>query len=553
MKKRTWGISACLCLALSASCLGGCGQKTVDSNVKAELSAKPDSQDSGEMSEQAEESSSSAESESSKEAGANFFPIKIVDERKSEWGETSYLLEGRAQKLYFLDTDSEHTALKKVFERYNKEEQEELERFFDANVLDARAAFQENPDFMRVGWEYHSDVDVTRADERVFSFKTRYEEYIGGPHGYYSTVGHNYDTASGRELSLRDVAADYDGIYEYVCAYLEACNEENWLYEDYREIVKKLFYEENEENGVLSWYFTDNGITVHFDHYVLSYYASGSVDVEVPYSETGLFLPEYVLDKSSWVIPMSEYVEMSADVDGDGEKEAVSYSIDRSVYETGGFITVTCSGLSLSTGAVDTEDYYVNGGYSSEGYLLHTSEGKTFLYLEHLSDNDSRYLTIFDLSDGVPRYVGGSDGGFYEYPVMTPDAFILFERFDVLGTYRAYQICHVGADGIPESEETVYRLAYSSADAEQYRVTLTSVRELEVTMLEQNGTEGAKETLVSGTVYTLIATDGASYVDAELDNGQRCRLHLEKSDKGWGWSVNGVDEDECFEFVPYAG
>lgn len=556
MKKRAWGISAGLCLALSVSCLSGCAQKTVESGAETRNEAGQDVESETQTSEERSEQTEETQKQTEADFKADFFPIRIADEVRQEWGERSCLLEGRAQKLYFLDTDSEHTALKKVFERYNKEEQEELDWFFHQNLSDAQAYFQERSDDAYDGWMYHSDVEVTRADERVFSFKTQYEEYTGGAHGFYSTVGHNYDTASGRTLSLRDIAADYDGIYEYVCTYLESCNEDGWLYEGYEEVVKSLFYEEqkdNPENGVLSWYFTDDGITVHFDHYVLSYYAAGSIDVEVPYRESGLFLPEYILEKSSWVIPMSEYVEVSADVDGNGEKEAISYSIDRSMYEGYGPITVTCAGLSLSTEAVNTEDYYVNGGYDSNGYLIHTAGGKTFLYLEHLVEDDARYLTIFDLSDGVPRYVGGSDGGFYEYPVMTPEAFILFERFDVLGTYRAYQICHVGADGIPESEETAYRLAYSSANPEEYRVTLTSVRELDVTMLEENGNEGAEETLVSGTVYTIIATDGASYADAELDDGRRCRMYLEKSDKGWGWSVNGVDEDECFEFVPYAG
>ena len=45
-------------------------------------------------------------------------------------------------------------------------------------------------------------------------------------------------------------------------------------------------------------------------------------------------------------------------------------------------------------------------GYTSEGYLIHTEAGKTYLYLQHQSDNDSHYINIFDLTTKTPVYTG---------------------------------------------------------------------------------------------------------------------------------------------------
>ena len=49
----------------------------------------------------------------------------------------------------------------------------------------------------------------------------------------------------------------------------------------------------------------------------------------------------------------------------------------------------------------DASDAYgAYGAYSSEGYVLHTSDGRTYLYLQHLDDNDYRYVNVFRLDQG---------------------------------------------------------------------------------------------------------------------------------------------------------
>lgn len=72
-------------------------------------------------------------------------------------------------------------------------------------------------------------------------------------------------------------------------------------------------------------------------------------------------------------------------------------------------ITVTCDGQTFDTTEVDkdaSDAYGAYGAYSSEGYVLHTSDGRTYLYLQHLDDNDYRYVNVFRLDQGRPSYVG---------------------------------------------------------------------------------------------------------------------------------------------------
>ena len=88
--------------------------------------------------------------------------------------------------------------------------------------------------------------------------------------------------------------------------------------------------------------------------------------------------------------------------------------------------------------------------------------------------------------------------------------------------------------------------------AKEDEAALVSTRELPVTMMEADGSE-KEERLPAGTKYYVRATDLENFVDMELSDGRRCRLAVKKSDKGWGFEIDGVYEEDCFEFIPYAG
>lgn len=559
MRKQILAAGLLTGLVLMAVLLGGCGKKGDEQTTTAVAAAqetskagKEDGTDGEKEEKGAEEAEKSDEKADAKEEQSDgFFPIIVRSKFDGQMEDYFYYIYGNMPKLYLLDEDEKHPALRKVLERYNKETEAKFEAFLSQNQKDALDVLHEDPDYIKNmgGFSYDGTVSITRIDEKVLSIRTNYESYMGGAHGDYEEICHNYDTASGRELALKDVVKDYNGLYNEICNYLDNCEYKDELWEDYKDTVKQML-EGTGEYGSLQWAFGIDGFNIHFDHYLLGPYVLGTVDV--PLSDE-LLLEEYRADKKSWVLPVQEGGIIMADVNNDGKKEEVSYTVDRSEYEDGGAITVTCDGTSFSTEKVKEQNYYAAGGYSSEGYLIHTKSGKTWLYLENSSDNDFQYMTVFDLSDGIPRFVNAKGCSWYGSPIVTPDAFMIFTRFDVLGSYIAYQICHVEADGMPMSEDKEYKLDYSSQDTEEYRVTLTSTRELEVVMLDENGEPGAKEKLPSGTIFTILATDGESYVRTELDDGRQCRIYVEKQSDAWGWTVNGLDESECFEFVPYAG
>ena len=245
---------------------------------------------------------------------------------------------------------------------------------------------------------------------------------------------------------------------------------------------------------------------------------------------------------------LPEYGTVEADVNGDGKKEAVSYEVERDEYGTGGAITVTCGAVSFSTASLIDQDYGASGGYSSEGYVIHTEDGKTYLYLQHQSDNDSHYINVFDLTTGTSAYVGFTESSWSGSPITDPDSFLLWNRLDVLGTYSAYKEYHVGADGMPETDDTLFRLGTMS---HENPITLVSTRDLDVTVLE-SGSE-KQETMPAGTSFVITATDGESFVETKLKDGRTCRIPVTKDADGWEWKIHGVSENDCFEQLYYAG
>ena len=136
-------------------------------------------------------------------------------------------------------------------------------------------------------------------------------------------------------------------------------------------------------------------------------------------------------------------------------------------------------------------------------------------------------------------------------PIQTPDAFYLTRRIDALGTYSAYRKFHVGADGMPEADGNVYT-KIRTADSHEDEMPLVSTRALPVTLFGADGSE-TEATMPVGTKFYVRATDEETFVDMELEDGRKCRIAVRQSGDGWGFLIDGVSEEECFEFVPYAG
>lgn len=228
------------------------------------------------------------------------------EEKKNDAGEV--LVTISVQKATI--EDSGYDALQKVLDQQSADTYELAQEAWGD-----MQAFLEDSDWETTGSLYaiEDTISMKRGDDRIFSYVTTDYSYLGGAHPNVVYNSYNYDTKTGKRLTLRDVTEDYDSLYAQVLDTLRAFQEEHdMFFEDYEDTVKGMFYgfsaEEDLEDSDMTaadreetpdtagtasdidniqWYLTDNELVVIFNRYDIAGYAFGPTAVKIPF-ETGL-------------------------------------------------------------------------------------------------------------------------------------------------------------------------------------------------------------------------------------------------------------------------
>lgn len=228
------------------------------------------------------------------------------EEKKNDAGEV--LVTISVQKATI--EDSGYDALQKVLDQQSADTYELAQEAWGD-----MQAFLEDSDWETTGSLYaiEDTISMKRGDDRIFSYVTTDYSYLGGAHPNVVYNSYNYDTKTGKRLTLRDVTEDYDSLYAQVLDTLRAFQEEHdMFFEDYEDTVKGMFYgfsaEEDLEDSSMTdadreeisdtagtasdidniqWYLTDNELVVIFNRYDIAGYAFGPTAVKIPF-ETGL-------------------------------------------------------------------------------------------------------------------------------------------------------------------------------------------------------------------------------------------------------------------------
>ena len=131
-----------------------------------------------------------------------------------------------------------------------------------------------------------------RTDEAVISFLINSYSYTGGAHPNSVQAGLNFDTKTGRRLTLADIAIDEnaarDKITEYILAEVRKreAEEEGMFFEDYEENIGDILSED-------TWYLAENGMHIIGNEYIISPHAAGILDFVIPYEKADFLKEEY--------------------------------------------------------------------------------------------------------------------------------------------------------------------------------------------------------------------------------------------------------------------
>ena len=567
MKKRSYYV---ILFGLTALLLSSCGKNATggaessEAGTEAAGEEKNTGTEGSEETMQEEKDAAGGESEDGTASGGKagsvtgsaVIPLLVDYDYESVYSDSTYkqLISTEIPKVIVLD--DQHEALQKTLDTWNQE-------IYDDQMAEYTEA---KNDWMEI-WEnagedtYAQDLTVEgsinffRTDEKLISLY--YNEYLwlGGAHP--STFGRtlNADPLTGKILTLRDIAADYDSLYERAAEKLAEINEESGFYEGYEDTLNSIFYEENSDYGEPLFTVSADGVTVYFNMYTLAPYAAGAQQLDFPFAEYGdLFLEEYQKKQKDSAVALEEEERISIDPDGDRTEKEFYYRADR---DEDGYATsfiISYDGQEYDTVTLKgTEDYI--SSYQSYGYVIRSEDGRYFLYLQNFGEGDQSYLQVFALTEDGPVFVGaeGLSMNGQERTELDPDSFLMSSRFDILGTYSAFKTFHTGEDGMPETEDELWTITAAYTD---WKIELTSMVDLQLPVREK-GTErgsGQEETVPAGSTFILMKTDGVNYVEATLPDGRICEFTLEAPEEdGWVWKLNGEDIEECFTYIPYAG
>ena len=345
MRRRdNYFVRTAACLAALALAVSGCaGTEGAESSAAAE--EVMESQDAGEATESseaegaaesqntegtasspAEENGTEGGTQAQPAQGGYLHPVRSVNHMSSYAQDNRTLLcEGSSPVLSVRDAGYE--ALNEALALYSSQREAAVTEELSWMEEIAQEHLNTSPEGF-YGYSTEVTAELLRADAAVFSFRELLAGYTGGAHGSAGVKGRTYDSQTGKQLALGDVAADLDALYEYLVQEIRAAEYAEGLFEDWEETVHWEVYGET-VNGFpysLAWALSADGMEVYFSPYEIGPWAMGTVTVTVPYGEAGVGEEWRPLTGERNVWPLAAYQDLSMDVDGDGTEETVGFS-----------------------------------------------------------------------------------------------------------------------------------------------------------------------------------------------------------------------------------
>ena len=462
-----------------------------------------------------------------------------------------YLTEINYQKLYLSEeNEKEYPRLAKSLDSLNndktefyKDKAKELDEYA-SEQLDYYYEDGEQPAVYTANNEYY----LQRADNVVLSIRSDADEYSGGAHPNYGYGGYNFDTATGKELVITDVMTDISSLSVILS---EKINSKDEFADGFFGSLEETLSEYTAEQ--FNWTIGYQGVTFYFSPYEIAPFAAGLITATVYFDEyPELFNKKYTVAPESYAVSLSGWSDVEFDMNpSDNKKDTISVGL--SYYtEEGSYKDIS---LNLNGNEFTVEDVYA---FSAEYYLVN-SNGRYFVYLVPHGYNDYTNILIFDLNGNEIKEAGELDRTAFKSLVWedenedthqaklafnNPTQLVLETTFDILGTYAADKTYTVNSEtGMPESADEFYTIDESFAHV------LTSKEAFNVKILP----DMRPELIKAGSRFTLLRTDGKTYVDAKLGDGRECRIKVERDAESYHLFIDGKSEYDVFEAVYYAG
>lgn len=416
---------------------------------------------------------------------------------------------------------------------------------------------------------------ILRADSKLFSVCdiTSVVADPSAPYFFIDTA--TYDTETGNELSIADIANDSD---DFVSAVMEKLyyfypEADDHLLLSKEELAKGLSTRvEGTAADALPFTVSNIGVTVYFGYGEISDDYYPTVSVCVPFEEyEGLF-------KADVVAPASDYFSMAVPGGTFYEEEGKVRMIECNTVEDGStYKTVTDIYVGDNAGMLKTSPAFSDkegGSYGADFYLLHM-DGNNYLFADHYYDNDYRIAETYTVSgDRVIRAETPDDHhvstSFQNvFPGRTED-FVMTLHNDIMRTDHVVNSYTIDENGFLTAGHKLYFYDATSCDdvgtdtdpsyvseyTHSYVTTKVDVPVKKVNSIDDPIEKGIDIIVPAGHKLQLIATDMKTYAACSIMDDNTLVLvpvNPEPGQEGMPMYTGSLLLTDAFEGVFWAG
>ena len=491
-----------------------------------------------------------SESDSDEEASGETEAGEALEEEKSEgieynkstiiYDTDSKYFSGSTEIISI--TDNGHEKLKeavdKWFEKYKSDFEEKSEEYIkeaeDANKeIEADKTENNDDGDYTAYYDISNSVEVTRADEAMFSMCVSEYTFMGGAHGGTYIYGVNFDTKTGDIIENTEFDKSADSVMNYILQSIEESSEEtkDSFYPEYEDTIKGIF-----KNGMKdgAFWFDGRGMTYAFQQYDIAPYAAGIMMFDIPYKDMEDFPEEYVTDGSFYSVNINnDGMIEKIEIDGKEEKVYLETKTDEDNYY---------STFDLHIGDKDIK-FDEEGYYYCQPTFVHSSVGDYFM-LVCMADNDFNRIFLYDGS-GDFEHIDDIDGGISQ---VKDGIVIVSQRHDAFGTWQVYKEYTYGSKGLKTDEKI--DMIDNDPSTKASAVGITLLKPLEYS--EKSGDYSDTKELKKGSVIYPVS-DSGSELGFVTEDGDKGFFEYTYEPGEGGRMVDGVDEYSMFDGMPYAG
>lgn len=420
----------------------------------------------------------------------------------------------------------EYQELADALAAYSQGRKAQLDKKADEMNIIAQNALNENADDFW-GMYLGTQVVTKRSDSAIYSIMESEVMYGYDEHqnSYYGAV---FDVDTGKHLELTDLCEDKNLFLNVVVN--QCISDLQTAYPDaefHDGFEQKII--ENIENTT-PWYMDATGLTFMYPNETIAEMTglNGPMKAHVPYEVVeGIIKNKYLPVDSYGVTAVPINYPVLINVNG-VEKEFCVHRAYTDDYSEN-------ISLSYGTQIINLNEYIM----LKNVYLLKQEAGIYLLYdIDYASDDYETYLYQFteDSVQEMDKIRASIDDA-----NVNGDTFELGFCIDVLGTYTSNQTYYIDENGKFATDETEYEIKQS-----------TDIKTIVNLTIEK---DGKMTTLPAGSTIRIIATDDKTKATIVIVSTlEEATLYFNRrEDNSFHIDIDGMDQFECFEMLPYAG